>query len=50
MRKLIEAKGVIKTYVVGSTTINALNGVDFEVEEGSLSLSWARVAQARRRC
>ncbi|MBQ7323834.1 MAG: ABC transporter ATP-binding protein [Clostridia bacterium] len=34
MRKLIEAKGVIKTYVVGSTTINALNGVDFEVEEG----------------
>lgn len=34
MRKLIEAKRVIKTYVVGSTTINALNGVDFEVEEG----------------
>ena len=34
MNTLIQAKEITKSYVVGSTVIHALNGVDFEVAEG----------------
>lgn len=38
MGKIIVAKDVKKQYVVGSTVINALNGVDFEIEEGEFAV------------
>ena len=38
MGKIIIAKDVKKQYVVGSTVINALNGVDFEIEEGEFAV------------
>ena len=38
MGKVIVAKDVKKQYVVGSTVINALNGVDFEIEEGEFAV------------
>ena len=38
MEKVIVAKDVKKQYVVGSTVINALNGVDFEIEEGEFAV------------
>lgn len=38
MRKMIIAKGVKKQYVVGSNVINALDGVDFEIEEGEFAV------------
>ena len=38
MGKVIVAKYVKKQYVVGSTVINALNGVDFEIEEGEFAV------------
>ena len=38
MGNIIEAKDVRKEYVVGSTGINALNGVNFEIEEGELAV------------
>ena len=38
MGNIIEAKDVRKEYVVGSTVINALNGVNFEIEEGELAV------------
>ena len=34
MKTLIQAKEVTKSYVVGSTVIHALNGVNFEITEG----------------
>ena len=34
MGQVISAKNVTKQYVVGSNVINALDGVDFEIEEG----------------
>ena len=34
MKTLIQAKEVTKSYVVGSTVIHALNGVNFEIAEG----------------
>ncbi|MFA5857538.1 MAG: ABC transporter ATP-binding protein [Elusimicrobiota bacterium] len=33
---IIEMKGVTKDYPLGKTTVNALRGVDFSVEEGDL--------------
>ena len=38
MGKIIVAKDVKKQYAVGSTVINALNGVDFEIEEGEFAV------------
>ena len=38
MRKIISAKNVRKQYVVGSNVINALDGVDFEIEEGEFAV------------
>lgn len=38
MGKVIVAKDVKKQYAVGSTVINALNGVDFEIEEGEFAV------------
>lgn len=38
MGKIIIAKDVKKQYVVGSTVINALDGVDFEIEEGEFAV------------
>lgn len=38
MGKIIIAKDVKKQYIVGSTVINALNGVDFEIEEGEFAV------------
>ena len=38
MSKIIIAKDVKKQYVVGSTEINALNGVNFEIEEGEFAV------------
>ena len=38
MGNIIVAKDVKKQYVVGSTVINALNGVDFEIEEGEFAV------------
>ena len=38
MGKIIVAKDVKKQYVVGSSEINALNGVNFEIEEGELAV------------
>jgi putative ABC transport system ATP-binding protein len=38
MGKIIVAKDVKKQYTVGSTVINALNGVDFEIEEGEFAV------------
>lgn len=38
MKKMIVAKDVKKQYVVGSTEINALNGVNFEIEEGEFAV------------
>lgn len=35
---MIIAKGVKKQYVVGSNVINALDGVDFEIEEGEFAV------------
>lgn len=31
---LIEAKDITKTYVIGETTVNALQGIDMTVEKG----------------
>ena len=36
--KIIVAKDVRKQYVVGSTVINALDGVDFDIEEGEFAV------------
>lgn len=38
MEKMIVAKNVKKQYVVGSSEINALNGVNFEIEKGELAV------------
>ena len=38
MEKMIVAKDVKKQYVVGSSEINALNGVNFEIEKGELAV------------
>ena len=38
MKNIIEAKNVKKQYVVGSTEINALDGVDFEIREGEFAV------------
>lgn len=38
MKNVIEAKGIKKQYVVGSTEINALDGVDFEIQEGEFAV------------
>ena len=38
MEKMIVAKDVKKQYVVGSNEINALNGVNFEIEKGELAV------------
>ena len=38
MTKVISAKDVKKQYVVGSNVINALDGVDFEIEEGEFAV------------
>ena len=38
MGKIISAKDVKKQYVVGSNVINALDGVDFEIEEGEFAV------------
>ena len=38
MKKIIIAENIKKQYVVGSTEINALNGVNFEIEEGELAV------------
>lgn len=38
MKKMIVAKGVTKKYVVGNNEINALCGVDFEINEGELAV------------
>jgi putative ABC transport system ATP-binding protein len=33
---LLEAKNLVKTYIMGETTVDALKGVDFTVEQGEL--------------
>ena len=38
MSKIITAKNVRKEFVVGSNVINALDGVDFEIEEGEFAV------------
>ena len=38
MAKVISAKDVRKQYIVGSNVINALDGVDFEIEEGEFAV------------
>lgn len=38
MEKMIVAKDVKKQYVAGSSEINALNGVNFEIEKGELAV------------
>jgi putative ABC transport system ATP-binding protein len=38
MKNIIEARNVKKQYVVGSTEINALDGVDFEIREGEFAV------------
>ena len=38
MGKIISAKNVKKQYVVGNNVIHALNGVDFEIEEGEFAV------------
>lgn len=38
MGKIISAKNVTKQYVVGNNVINALDGVDFEIEEGEFAV------------
>ena len=38
MSKIIEAKNVRKEYVVGNNVIKALDGVDFEIEEGEFAV------------
>ena len=47
MGTIIEAKDVRNEYVVGSTVINALNGVNLRLKKGSLSLFWALVELAK---
>ena len=38
MGKIISAKNVRKEFVVGSNVINALDGVDFDIEEGEFAV------------
>ena len=38
MEKVISAKNVTKQYIVGSNVINALDGVDFEIDEGEFAV------------
>lgn len=38
MGKIISAKNVRKQYVVGNNVINALDGVDFDIEEGEFAV------------
>lgn len=38
MGKIISAKNVTKQYVVGNNVINALDGVDFDIEEGEFAV------------
>ena len=33
---IIEARGLVKTYELGGTTVRALDGVDFDVPEGDM--------------
>jgi putative ABC transport system ATP-binding protein len=36
MTVIIEARGLVKTYELGGTTVRALDGVDFDVPEGDM--------------
>ena len=38
MAKLIELKGIVKTYQLGQTQVKALRGVDLEVEKGEFTV------------
>ena len=47
---IIEMSGVKKDYPLGNTTVHALRGVDFTVEEGEFLRVSVLPAAARRPC
>ncbi|MGN0822415.1 MAG: ABC transporter ATP-binding protein [Candidatus Gallimonas sp.] len=37
-KRFVSARGVFKTYVTGNQKVNALNGLDFEIDEGEFAV------------